>query len=229
MTTNLTKSAILGCTDKERLGCPTTISHTTRPAGFSPSTLTCLPVASSGARDEYYDDREYSPRQRAIHEKRTKAAILHNLMVHHALVVFRDVKGVRFVRLYGYLQLAIGDRALVRLKKLDESRRPSNVQTKFVKALNSPNATIGDLPKRARRLVAGYQENGLGAMTAIFIVAPVGRKIEYSIPVRIYRVGDQGDFFPRVREITPAPSGSTTISLKGEGRKGKGHSSSATK
>src|SRR5207253_2259551 len=94
--------------------------------------------------------------------------------------------GVTFIRRRGYLHLDFRGQALVRLKKLDNRRRPSNIQTKSVKALNSPTATIDGLPPAARRLVVGYQEDPLGELTAIFIVAPVGRKNAYEIPVKIY-------------------------------------------
>jgi len=162
------------------------------------------------AWDEYNDGGQYSTEQRAKHSKRTKASVVNDLMIHRAYVVFRNVSGVQFVVKHGYHHLSIRDRALVRLKKLDKQGRPSNIQTERVKNLNSPNTKIDGLPTRARRLVAGYQENGVGGLMAIFIVAPVGRKIEYRIPVKIY--GQQDDLFPVIPEITPTPiSGDGTI------------------
>lgn len=169
------------------------------------------------AWDEYNDDAQYSREQRAKHSKRTKANIVNDLMIHRAYVVFRNVAGISFVVKWGYHHLSIRDRALVRLKKLDKRGRPANVQTKRVKALNSPNATIDGLPPRARRLVAGYQEDGLGNLMAIFIVAPVGRKIEYRIPVKIYGQPEEG-LFAEPHEITPTPTAGdgTTVKLKPE-------------
>ena len=164
-----------------------------------------------GAWDEYY---ERVPEDiRAKLEKRARAGVLHDLMVHHALRVFQNVPSVNFVTSHGYVHLSVQGCVLIRLKKLDEKGRPTNYQTKQVKKLNA-GEMLTDIPP-ALRMVAGYQVNKLhSGLVALLIVAPKGRGIAFKLTIKTYGDGTQPLF--AVKEITTSTSSGTTLTKKAQ-------------
>lgn len=172
---------------------------------FYPHFCTCI----EGAWEEYY--ARVPSDVRAKLGKRARANVIHDLMVHRALLVFAGVPGVNLVEAYGYTHLSFGGRVLIRLKKLDAKGRPANYLTPQVKRLNS-NATLADIPQ-AVRMVAGYQVDKLQAgLLALLIVAPEGRSIGLKLTIKTY--GDDNQTVFKVEEITHPVSGGTKLIQK---------------
>ena len=140
------------------------------------------------------------PGVRAKIGKRARAAVIHDLMVHHAYRVFQGVSGINFVSARGYVHMSIRGRLLVRMKKLDSKGRPANYQTQQVKDLNA-GKMLTEIPA-ALRLVAGYQLNDLqSALDALLIVAPRGRGLAFKLTIKDY--GDGTGSLAGIHEITP--------------------------
>ena len=135
----------------------------------------------------FYKYKETYPDQ-SVHSLRTRATIIHDLMIHRARAEFDRVRGVRILDLvhpYNRTFLEIRERALIRFKKLDENKQPRNYQTDFVRDYNEDNDLPG-IPPKAHRLTLGYRLNPLQTeVLDVLITSYLGNRLDVDIELYI--------------------------------------------
>lgn len=126
--------------------------------------------------------KHVSDESRAICSLATKASFINDHMLHHARRLMGKHPDVRFVLRNGRDHLLIKQRVEVKLKKLNHTRRPSNILTEAVWKYNnqlplpfSPQLELPDFLNPITHLIAGYQTNRLKTgVEAVYIVCPLG-------------------------------------------------------
>ena len=100
--------------------------------------------------------------EQAILSPRSRACIIHDLACHRARVEFLSwTDGVRIIEVRnGHTLVEIEEKILLRLKKLNETKDPSNVRTKFIR-LYEAGAELPGIPPKAQRATLGYRLNPL--------------------------------------------------------------------
>lgn len=120
----------------------------------------------------------------AIHNLRTRANIVHDLMVHQARLEFGEVRNARIIDLqHPYLRtfVEINERILLRFKKLDETKHAKNYPTKFVRDYEQDRDLPG-IPPRAHRLTLGYRLNLLQTeVLDVLITSFLGKRLEFDL------------------------------------------------
>ena len=99
--------------------------------------------------------------EQAIITPRSRASIIHDLACHRALVEFpRGTDGVRIIEVHGHTFVEIEEKLLLRLKKLNATKDPSNARTNFIRRYEAGDELPG-IPPRAQRATLGYRLNAL--------------------------------------------------------------------
>lgn len=109
---------------------------------------------------------------------RTRANIIHDLMVANARSMFDGIEGICFLEFGGIFLIEIDNKIVLRFKKLNEDKRSSNIPTlqavNFLEQLDLPG-----IPSHTR-LIVGYELNNLHTEIAtVTITCPNGEKNEW--------------------------------------------------
>ena len=98
----------------------------------------------------------------AILTPRSRASNIHDLACHRARVEFSSgTDGVWIVEVRnGHTLVEIEEKLLLRLKKLNERKNPSNARTNFIR-LYEAGAELPGIPPKAQRATLGYRLNAL--------------------------------------------------------------------
>jgi hypothetical protein len=136
----------------------------------------------------FYEYQEKYPNT-SIHSLRTRANIIHDLMVHRARLEFTDkVNDTRIIDLphpNSRTLLEINQRILLRFKKLDESKQSRNYPTRFIHDYELDNELPG-IPPRAHRMTLGYILNLFETeVQRVLVTSTLGRRIEYDVELYI--------------------------------------------
>jgi|SRR5579884_2871797 len=116
-------------------------------------------------------------------DPRARANIINSHVVASVEKRFAKVKGVRLTRDHGFLVLIIGERIVVRFKKLDEKLRSRNYMTNQQWKLYYQEDLPG-LPPGATVVIAGYRLDPTGMLlNDVHVVCPVGSQNKWAIPV----------------------------------------------
>jgi hypothetical protein len=91
-----------------------------------------------------------------LHSPRTRASIMHDLMLHYARKFFDDMPGVRFFEQRGLTCICLEERVVLRFKKLNRGLRASNIPTRQAVAYAAQQLLLPGFPPFTR-LQAGYQ------------------------------------------------------------------------
>jgi len=114
---------------------------------------------------------------------RTRASMIHDLMVKHVRRRFDASDNVRcFVR-RGLFHLDMGGAVWLRFKKLDRNMRSSSIPTRqALSFLNVLQLELPGMPCPVSRLTAGYVLNPLGtAIDGAYVTCPLGSEIGWFI------------------------------------------------
>ena len=124
----------------------------------------------------------------SIHSLRTRANIVHDLMIHRMRAEFDGMRGARIIDLshpYVRTLLEVNHRLLIRFKKLDESKLARNYRTKFIRDYEQDTDLPG-IPPKAHRLTLGYRLNLLQTeVLDVSVTSCIGRRLEYDIELYI--------------------------------------------
>ena len=135
----------------------------------------------------FYEYQEKYPNT-SIHSLRTRANIIHDLMVHRARFEFDKVSGTRIIDLThpnSRTLLEINQRILLRFKKLDESRQSRNYPTRFIRDYELDHDLPG-IPPRAHRMTLGYILNLFQTeVQNVLVTSAMGKRIEYDVELYI--------------------------------------------
>lgn len=109
-----------------------------------------------------------------LHTPRTRASILHDLMVHNARKNFEGKPGIEMRDMRGLFLLIVDGQLLIRFKKLDEDKMSRSIPTRqtedFLAQMDLPG-----MPPRATAIIVGYELNRLQTeMAAITVTCPNG-------------------------------------------------------
>jgi hypothetical protein len=131
------------------------------------------------------DYRNSDSLAQARHTRRSKSSIINDYMVHHAKEKLTGLPGIQFVQVRGGTRIIVGNEFQVRLKKLDDRLRSSNVPTQLVMDfLFQVQALLPGMPDRLTNVVVGYQWNALQTEPkGVYIVCPRGLHNEWVIPL----------------------------------------------
>ena len=144
-----------------------------------------------------------SDKSRTICSLATKASFINDHMIHHARRLMDGHPDVNFLPRNGRTHLLIRQQVEIKLKKLNNRRRSSNILTKAVWKYNNqlplpffPQLELPDFINLITHLIAGYQDNRLKTgVEAVYIVCPLGKvnKWEWRIdfiapPQPVYRL-----------------------------------------
>lgn len=99
--------------------------------------------------------RSYKPEHLIEHDLRTQANCIYVHMVAEAERTFEKYPNVRKMDLGGLLIWLFEDHTAVRFKKMDDSGKSRNYQTKQAKAFDS-NLQLAGLPPAPTRIAVGY-------------------------------------------------------------------------
>lgn len=159
----------------------------------------------------------YPPAVRAVHTKRTKASILRDHMVDCAIRGFSGISGASTVAKRGYVLIHVRGKALLRFKKLSRGsvKLARNYPTSQARdfASNLPMLIRG-LPEETRFDV-GYSLNQDGTWWETISISCPGLE-PYSFDIEMLGgSGYLGTPTAPPPEITPAPTGETTIRSRG--------------
>src|SRR5260221_1512051 len=104
--------------------------------------------------------------------RRSRASLVHDLIVDGARRLFAGRAGVRIDEGRGFLALGFGERVAVRVKKLNGAMRPSHMPTEQAHSFAHQLSLFGE---DATNLIAGYQLDPLGVtLEHIAITCPRG-------------------------------------------------------
>jgi hypothetical protein len=104
--------------------------------------------------------------------RRSRASLVHDLIVDGARRLFAGRPGVRIDEGRGFLVLVFGERVAVRFKKLNGAMRPSHIPTEQAQSFVHQLSLFGE---DATNLIAGYQLDELGVtLEHIAITCPRG-------------------------------------------------------
>jgi hypothetical protein len=143
----------------------------------------------------------------AIHSLRSRASIVHDLMIHQVRKEFTEVHGVRVIDLpYPCHRtfLEIDQRLLLRFKKLDEAKQPRNYPTDFATEYEADNDLPG-IPPRAHRLTLGYRLNLLQTeILDVLITSSTDRRIDFDLELfmpdqKVVSIADAEATFARAK------------------------------
>lgn len=139
------------------------------------------------AAGPFYEYQEKYPNT-SIHTLRTRANIIHDLMVHRARLEFDKVNATRILDLKHPISrtlLEIDQRILLRFKKLDESKQSRNYPTRFVRDYELDRDLPG-IPPKAHRMTLGYILNLYHTQVQyVLVTSAVGKRIEYDVELYI--------------------------------------------
>lgn len=114
---------------------------------------------------------------------RSRATCIYDYICHEVRHRFAGTSDVTIQTSHGVLLLNFAGIVLIRFKKLDDSRRGSNIPTRHQRLL-SMQLELPELPPEATRLVAGYQLDKLqSSLSDILITCPRGRTVEWFFSV----------------------------------------------
>jgi hypothetical protein len=114
-------------------------------------------------------------------DNRAKANVINSHIVATVEKKFAKVKGVRITRDNGFLVLIIGERLVVRFKKLDAKLRARNYMTNQQRKIYYQEDLPG-LPPGATVVVAGYRLDPAGLhLSDVHVVCPVGRRNKWAL------------------------------------------------
>lgn len=130
---------------------------------------------------DYYEN--VSDKSRTICSPAAKAIFINDHMIHHARRLMGNHPDVRFLPRNGRTHLLIKQQVEIKLKKLNNRRRSSNILTKAVWKYNnqlplpfSPQLELPDFINLITHFIAGYQDNRLKTgVEAVYIVCPLGK------------------------------------------------------
>jgi hypothetical protein len=135
----------------------------------------------------FYDYQNTYPNT-TVHSLRTRANIIHDLMVHRARREFDGVDGTRIIDLTypnSRTLLEIDQRILLRFKKLDELKQSRNYPTRFLRDYELDRDLPG-IPPRAHRLTLGYILNSFQTeVQYVLVTSVIGKRIEYDVELYI--------------------------------------------
>lgn len=124
---------------------------------------------------EQYHAQPVAQEQRA--SRRSRASLVHDLIVETAKRLFTGRAGVRIDEARGFLALVFEDRVAVRFKKLNGAMRPSHIPTGQAQSFAYQLLLFGE---DATNLIAGYQLDVLGVnLEHIAITCPQGNGIAW--------------------------------------------------
>ena len=107
---------------------------------------------------------------------RGQANIIYELIAQEARRQFLPLPGVQIIEGAVRLFLAIGDRVLIRFKKLNERLRPSNYPT-YQALLFDEQMDLPTIPSKAERITVGYKLNELQTDISVHVVYLQGKDI----------------------------------------------------
>jgi hypothetical protein len=120
---------------------------------------------------------EYTPLVRAQHNDTATATDVWCHIWHGFQHEFADETGFHFLKVRGLHLLNVGDRLLIRTKKVDENGRHQNADTQQQRAFDAQEELPG-LPPKAARLVMGYQPDAaFSRVERVIVRRPLGRWI----------------------------------------------------
>lgn len=119
---------------------------------------------------------ETPPHILAEHDEKAATSSVHSHIVHEIEREFSDVTGAAVLEINGLKLLNVGDRAVLRFKKVDEDGRHRNhtsgQQERFDRQLSLPG-----LPAAATRLTLGYEPDpAFAEIVRVTIGCPHGHK-----------------------------------------------------
>lgn len=130
---------------------------------------------------------EYPAILRMDHSKRSRASILHDLIVRHAREVFEGVPGVVFRTIRGLFIVEIAGRLFIRFKKLDKRRMASSIPTKQSNCYYDQDIEqlhLDGIPP-VTALVAGYQLDMFEQnLDSCLVTCPIGKSIHWAIDIQ---------------------------------------------
>ena len=130
---------------------------------------------------------EYPAILRMDHSKRSRASIMHDLIVRYAREVFEGVPGVVFRTIRGLFIVEIAGRLFVRFKKLDKRLMPSSIPTNQANMFYDQQMEqlhLDGIPP-VTGLVAGYRFDMFEQdIEACIVTCPIGKNIHWSIDIR---------------------------------------------
>jgi hypothetical protein len=109
--------------------------------------------------------------------RRSRASLVHDLIVETARRLFAGRAGVRIDEARGFFALVFEECVAVRFKKLNGALRPSHIPTEQAQAYGHQLSLFGD---DATNLIAGYQLDALGVnLEHVAITCPSGDGIAW--------------------------------------------------
>jgi hypothetical protein len=105
---------------------------------------------------------------------RDRAGILHSLAIAQAKLIFADVPGVQICQELGFFKLYIGDRAVLRLKRLGRDHLARNIKTKQQRKYYWHYSVAG-VREGCTRLTVGYSLDVSGTtMEQVLVSLQIG-------------------------------------------------------
>jgi hypothetical protein len=123
--------------------------------------------------------QKYPPEIRLEHSARSAAACTYDHMVAEAERRLSGLEGIVFRDIQGLKVWVIGEKAVIRFKKMDEDGRSRNYPTKQAKDYDRQQQLPG-LPFPPLNLVAGYLPDATGtAVIRVQVARPLGKTINW--------------------------------------------------
>lgn len=135
----------------------------------------CIYSAFSEFESGHGSEADWSPR--------TRASMMHDLMVKHVKRRFDGAPSVRWFTRRGLFHLEIDGSFWLRFKKLDRNMRSSSIPTlQALSFLNVLQLELPGMPSPVSRLTAGYVLNPLRtAIEGAYVTCPLGSEIGWFI------------------------------------------------
>ena len=151
-------------------------------------------------------DWKADPRCGVYLYKRTRADLVHEHAVRHALATFARVRGLTPLPGQETCNFLWADQVLFRLKKGDDDGRTSNIQTELALAYHDPQAALFDLPD-VHRVDVVYILNSLETdLVKVLVVGRNQQRIQLALRHSgACRRGRRADRLP-IRPVAPRPS-----------------------
>ena len=150
--------------------------------------LDCVERAWKDWKGEEYE------RVRHIHPARSRANIMHDRMIHLARQLFESQSDVRVFQSQGRTMVAIEDKCVIRLKKLDKNKHAHGIPTTQF-ALFEMQVNFDGIPAELTHLDIGYILNDLQTeLSGVYVTCPNGRRRNHwSFDLRTLAKGGGGE------------------------------------
>ncbi len=156
-----------------------------------PEVVTLILESINEAYDDYY--KHISDSSKSICSATTKANFINDHMIFHAREKLNGHPDIYFFLKNGRTHLLVCGRYELKFKKLNMSRRPSNILTGAVidyndQQINHPTQlAFPGMVNKAANLIAGYQQNKLKTgIEAVYIVCPDGSRNRWEWKLGFY-------------------------------------------